>query len=69
MNVLRAVSAARKQKMSVVSLCGERGALTECSDVAVCVPSGSTQFIQECHLAVEHLICHFVERALYPAGG
>jgi hypothetical protein len=35
------------------------------ADVAVCIPSDNTQHIQEAHLAVEHIICHLVERALF----
>lgn len=66
-NVLRAVAAAKARGLAVVTLCGERGPLTECADVAIRVPSTSTQFVQECHLAIEHLICHLVERALYGA--
>lgn len=65
-NVLKAVAAARTKGMAVITLCGEKGPLSECADVAVCVPSGKTQFVQECHLAVEHLICHLVERAIFP---
>jgi len=65
-NVIHGVEAARKLGMKVVILCGRRGALRELADVAVCVPSEATQHIQETHLAIEHLICHFVERSLFP---
>ena len=30
------------------------------------VPTADTQLIQQVHVAVEHLLCHLVERALYP---
>ena len=43
--------------------------LLELADVAICVPSDNTQHIQETHLAIEHLLCHLVERALFDARG
>ena len=64
-NVLRAVEAARFLNAKTIVLTGNRGRLREMADVAICVPSESTQHIQETHLAIEHLICHFVERALF----
>jgi len=64
-NVLAAVDAANRKGLAVVALLGNQGALTG-ADVAIRVPSDDTQLIQQVHLAVEHLICHLVERALYP---
>ena len=34
-------------------------------DVAVAVPSGNTQHIQESHLSIEHIICELVEHHLF----
>jgi D-sedoheptulose 7-phosphate isomerase len=68
-NVVRAVEAARIRGLSVVILAGDRGPLAAMADVAISVPSQVTQYIQESHLAIEHIICHLVERHLYPAGG
>jgi D-sedoheptulose 7-phosphate isomerase len=42
-----------------------RAPLVQLADVAICIPSENTQHIQEAHLAVEHIICHLVERALF----
>ena len=39
--------------------------LLQYADVAICVPSDNTQHIQEAHIAIEHIICHLVERALF----
>ena len=64
-NVVRAIEAARSLNAKTIVLTGNRGCLRELADVAICVPSESTQHIQETHLAIEHLICHFVERALF----
>jgi len=65
-NVLTAVEEARGKGLSIVGLLGEDGPLATMADVAIRVPTIDTQVIQQVHLAVEHLICHLVERALYP---
>jgi D-sedoheptulose 7-phosphate isomerase len=64
-NVIRAVETARSRALKTIVLTGSRGPLRDLADVAVSVPSQSTQHIQETHLAVEHLLCHLVERALF----
>lgn len=61
-NVVRAVAAARSQKMSTIGLTGPHGRLAAMVDVAIAVPSEDTQHIQEAHLAIEHLICDLVEQ-------
>jgi len=65
-NVLTAVEEARSKGLSIVGLLGEDGPLATAADIAIRVPTDDTQVIQQVHLAVEHLICHLVERALYP---
>ena len=65
-NVLAAAQEARRKGLSVVALLGESGPLATGADVAITVPTRDTQLIQQVHLAVEHLICHLVERTLYP---
>jgi D-sedoheptulose 7-phosphate isomerase len=64
-NVVRAVEVARKKGLQSIVLVGNRGPLRNLADIAISVPSDSTQHIQETHLAIEHLVCHFVERALF----
>lgn len=64
-NVLAAADAARRRGMAVIALLGEAGRLAAAADVAIKVPSRDTQLIQQVHLAVEHLICELVERALF----
>jgi D-sedoheptulose 7-phosphate isomerase len=66
-NVVRAVAAARAIGMRTVALIGLGGRLKDLVDVAISVPSTSTQHIQEAHLTIEHLLCHLVERDLFPA--
>ena len=65
-NVLTAVDAAKRKGVAVIAMLGDNGPLAHAADVAIRVPSRDTQLIQQVHLAVEHLICHLVERALYP---
>lgn len=64
-NVLRAMDTARARGMKTIALCGRGGKMPQESDVAICVPDASTQFIQESHLAIEHIICDLVEVFLY----
>ena len=68
-NVIRAVEAARELGMTTIGLTGVDGRLNLLVDIAIVVPSTDTQFIQEAHLAVEHVICDLVERRLSGAGG
>jgi D-sedoheptulose 7-phosphate isomerase len=68
-NVVRAVERARAGDMKVVVLVGSAGPLAGMADVAIRVPSQNTQHIQESHLAIEHVICHLVERQLYSETG
>lgn len=64
-NVVRAVRYARTASLRSVVLTGASGQLAGLADVAISVPSTDTQHIQETHLAIEHLICWFVERDLF----
>ena len=64
-NVVLAVNAAKKIGMSVVILCGQGGKLAPLADVAVSVPCPNNQLVQEMHLAIEHIICYHVERAIH----
>ncbi len=64
-NVILAVQAAKGRGLSTIVLCGAGGELPKICDAAICVPSLSTQIVQETHLAIEHLVCSIVERALF----
>lgn len=67
-NVIKAVEAARRMGIITISLTGARGALLDMVDVNIAIPSDGTQHIQESHLAVEHILCHLVERSLATGG-
>ncbi len=64
-NVVEAVAEAKRVGLKIVTLTGERGMLSSMADVAIEVPGRATQHVQEAHLAIEHIICHLVERQLY----
>ena len=64
-NVIRSVEAARAANMRTIVLTGSGGRLAGMADVAISVPSANTQYIQEAHLAIEHILCGLVERYLF----
>jgi D-sedoheptulose 7-phosphate isomerase len=64
-NVLRAVEAARRKNIRTIALTGNSGGLSTLADLAIKVPSANTQYIQETHLAIEHVLCELVESTLF----
>ncbi len=71
-NAIRAVQQAQRQSMHTIALTGESSfapsqQLATLADIVISVPSHHTQYIQETHLAIEHLICQLVEHNLYGA--
>ncbi|MGI5837400.1 MAG: D-sedoheptulose-7-phosphate isomerase [Chloroflexota bacterium] len=69
-NILRAFKAARAMEIRTVALVGSaRGGIAAAADVAIRIPSRNNQYIQEAHLAVEHLVCDLVERYLFGEKG
>jgi D-sedoheptulose 7-phosphate isomerase len=68
-NVILAVEAARAASMRTIVLTGSNGRLAGIAHVAIAIPSTNTQYIQEAHLAVEHILCELVEQALFRGQG
>ncbi len=68
-NVIRAVEAAEALTMHTIVLTGSGGRLAQIANVAISVPSANTQYIQEAHLAIEHILCDLVERHLFDEEG
>lgn len=66
-NVIKAVIAANAQKMHTLALTGDSGKLQEIANVTISVPSNNTQYIQESHIAIEHILCEIVEDYLFGA--
>jgi len=66
LNVLEAVKAAKKVGATALGLTNEKGGkLKRLVDVCVCVPSTDTQRVQECHMAVGHILCDIIESSLF----
>jgi phosphoheptose isomerase len=64
-NVLRAVEYARSHRISSVALTGAGGGkLADAAQIAIRVPSTVTQFIQESHIMIAHILCDLVEQSL-----
>jgi D-sedoheptulose 7-phosphate isomerase len=64
-NILRAIAMAKTKGCLTVAWCGQGGKLKDEVDLALCVPSTDTQRIQECHIAMGHIVCGLVERSLF----
>ncbi|MGA7933709.1 MAG: SIS domain-containing protein [Kovacikia sp.] len=65
-NIIRAVEAAQALDMRTIGLTGNGGGkLANLAAVVIAVPSSHTQYIQEGHLAIEHILCELVERHLF----
>ena len=61
-NVLEAVKTARKMGLKTIGLIGKDGGkLKEGVDLAIVVPSDSTQRIQESHITIGQILCELVE--------
>jgi D-sedoheptulose 7-phosphate isomerase len=64
-NVIEAVKTAKKQNLKTIGLVGnDGGALAGCVDLAVTVAAENTARIQECHIAIGHILCELVENEL-----
>jgi D-sedoheptulose 7-phosphate isomerase len=64
-NVVAAIKTAQKAKIHTVLLTGNNKKVTKLADIVISVPSSNTQYIQESHLAIEHIICELVEHTLF----
>ena len=64
-NVISAVETAHLLDMQAITLTGSGGALMDKANIAVAVPSNDTQYIQEAHLAIEHILCAIIEGELF----
>jgi len=63
-NVMAALKAARSRKMKTVLLTSVRAPTDLLCDVAIRIPSRSTQRIQEIHMVVLHTICKHVDNVI-----
>ncbi len=64
-NILHALHVARARGLVTILFTGEAGGKAlPLADVALRVPSGDTQHIQEAHIALGHCLCAVVERGM-----
>lgn len=64
-NVWRALRFAREHEMRAIGLTGGAGGkLPGACDICILVPAESTQFIQEAHIMIGHILCDLAEQSL-----
>lgn len=68
-NIIEAVKYARKRKVRTIGfLGGDGGELKKLVDLPIVVSAKETPRIQECHIAIGHIICDLVEKTLFQGG-
>jgi D-sedoheptulose 7-phosphate isomerase len=66
-NVVAAIEVAHQQGLTVIGMTGLKGGdFAALCDFALVTPSDSTPRVQEGHIAMGHVLCDLVERALFP---
>lgn len=66
LNIIKAIEMAKSKGMIVIGFTGATGGkMKNMCDCLLNVPSTDTPRIQESHITVAHIICEFVERALF----
>ncbi|MCX6243464.1 MAG: D-sedoheptulose 7-phosphate isomerase [Bacteroidetes bacterium] len=66
-NIIRALETAREMGIITVGMTGETGGLMKnLCDFLINVPSAETPRIQESHIMIGHIICEYVESAIFP---
>ena len=67
-NVLRALELSRKMGIVTIGLTGRTGGkMPPLCDYCLRIPSDVTMYIQQAHLALEHIFCMIVERRYFAA--
>jgi len=65
-NILDGIMTARQKGLTIIGLSGQTGGeMKALCDYCICAPSCSTPRIQECHLVIEHLMCGYIEDAIF----
>jgi len=65
-NILNAFNVAKKKTITTIALTGrDGGEMTKIADYSLIVPAQTSAHIQECHLAIGHLICDLIEKGIY----
>jgi D-sedoheptulose 7-phosphate isomerase len=67
-NVLRALEKAKAMGLKTIGMSGRTGGkMAGMCDLCLCVPSDVTMYIQQAHLAIEHIFCTLVEQRYFAA--
>jgi D-sedoheptulose 7-phosphate isomerase len=62
-NVLRALELSKQMGITTIGLCGRiGGSMPPLCDYCIRIPSDVTMYIQQAHLALEHIFCMIVEQ-------
>lgn len=64
-NILLAVEQSKKQGRTTLAFTGEGGGKLAGLCDCLCVPSGKTARIQECHIMIDHIFCGLVEQQYF----
>lgn len=65
-NVLNAFDVAKEKNITTIALTGrDGGEMDKMADYSLVVPAKTSAHIQECHLAIGHLICDLIEKEIY----
>jgi phosphoheptose isomerase len=64
-NIIAAMKQAVRQQLKTIGLAGrDGGELAKCVDLPITVACANTAHVQECHIAIGHLLCELVENEL-----
>jgi len=67
-NVNQAILAAKAKGLKTVGLTGRSGGeLAKIADITIVIPVERTAHIQECHIAIGHVLCRLVDEAVTAA--
>ena len=65
-NVLEGIKTAKKIGATTIGLTNEKGGkLKGLAELCLRVPSTDTQRVQECHMAVGHILCDIIESSMF----
>ncbi len=65
-NVVKAMETARAKGLFTIGMCGQGGKIESLSDLILTVDSKVTARIQETHIVYGHVLCHLVDKILFP---
>ena len=68
-NIVAAIEVARTCAVTTIGLTGGSGGRIKLLCDCICIPSGETARIQECHILVGHILCGLVEKGYFQPEG